>query len=839
MPKHFNKILASLLIASSVAVGSLSVNASEITFSDVAKENAHYDAINSLANRGHIHGYGDGTFRPDGILTRGQAAKILANVLNLDTTNKNQVFSDVSSTHEYVGAINALYDNNIINGYSDGTFKPNEPLKRGQMAKIIVKAFELEKSTVIDLPFVDVSSNNEFRYYIQTLLNYSITKGTTATTYSPAEAVKRGQMASFVVRAEEVSSNKEVETPDSPEQSGTDIAKSFIKVSSVIAINTTELIDIEINDTTVWKASIASTTTEGETGLIITFENDTNSAFDLSHLSNTIRFTWNDTKYIATLNDGTWTLAIAQAAVPSNISVEVGAQQVTLKWDVAPNANVYNVYRSEAVNGSYKAIATKISENQYVDTGLENGKTYYYKISSENGRWESSQSSVIKITANLDQEGPSYTGDYVIISNESADVNSIQSTGAITVHQPQSIQAQTFKKYGLNTPPLDLAAYRENPVLEVPLKEAGSPGTCGIHNSIKKCGGTSVYKIGDTKSFWLFNEQTEEYYQDDAKLLYIGQHTEIWVHADSINVQQAKQLADEFDNNIYHLVTDHFGAVSDIDNNGRVAMLCLDIVDHFGVDGNSSYIGGYFSPADLYTNNFLEIPISNEMEIFYVDTYPSMGKDKATLDITKVYPTLAHEFQHMVNGVQERLVEKKQCGMDKWLNEGLSMASEQMYLNRYLTERINYYNTSTAIKNGRSVLDWNNNEVLANYSLSYLFVQYLKIQANQGDSIFKEIIMHTGTEVEAVESIIHKYIDPTMSFNELLTAFRVALVLKADTGLYGFGGIEVFNHLATQVYDGAQLFLKGGGAVIIQTNGGTVEPSSEKGNDIVFTGVYK
>ena len=836
MPKQFNKIIASLLIASSV---SLIVNASEIKFSDVVKENAHYDAINSLVNRGHINGYGDGTFRPDGILTRGQAAKILANVLNLDTTNKNQVFCDVSSTHEYVGAINALYENKIINGYSDGTFKPNEPLKRGQMAKIIVKAFGLEKSTVIDLPFVDVSSNNEFRFYIQTLLNYSITTGTTATTYSPSEAVKRGQMASFVVRAEDVSSIKEDENPDSPEQSGTEIAKSFIKVSSTIAIDTTELIDIEINDTTVWKASIASTTTEGETGLIITFENDTNSAFDLSHLSNTIRFTWNDTQYIATLNEGTWTLAIAQATVPSNISAEVGAQQVTLTWDLAPNAKVYNVYRSEAANGSYTAIATNISKNQYVDTGLEKGKTYYYKISSKNGRRESSLSSAIKIIANLDQEGPLYTGDYVIISNESADEKSIQSTGAINVHQPQSIQAQMFKKYGVDTLQLGLEAYRENPVLEVPLKDVESSGTCGINDSIKKCGVTPVYKVGDTKSFWLFNEQTERYYQDDAKLLYIGQHAEIWVHGDSITVEQAKQLANEFDNNIYSLVTDNFGAVSDIDNNGRIAILCLDIVDNFGVNGTLSYVSGYFSPADLYTNDLLEVPVSNEMEIFCIDTYPSMGIDKAHLDITKIYDTLAHEFQHLVNAVQERLVEKKKCGMDTWLDEGLAMASEQMYLNRELTKRIDYYNTSTAIKNGRSVLDWNNNEVLANYSLSYLFVQYLKIQANQGDSIFKEIILHTGTEIEAVESIIHKYIDPTMSFNELLTAFRVALVLKADTGIYGFGGIKAFNNLATQVYDGTQLFLNGGGAVIIQTNGGTVEPSSAKGNDIVFTGIYK
>ena len=72
-----------------------------------------------------------------------------------------------------------------------------------------------------------------------------------------------------------------------------------------------------------------------------------------------------------------------------------------------------------------------------------------------------------------------------------------------------------------------------------------------------------------------------------------------------------------------------------------------------------------------------------------------------------------------------------------------------------------------------------------------------------------------------------------------MTAFRIALVLKADTGLYGFGGNKDFDAVTTQVYNGSAPNLKAGGAVIVRTNGGVVEPSSSKGNDITFTGVYK
>ena len=90
-----------------------------------------------------------------------------------------------------------------------------------------------------------------------------------------------------------------------------------------------------------------------------------------------------------------------------------------------------------------------------------------------------------------------------------------------------------------------------------------------------------------------------------------------------------------------------------------------------------------------------------------------------------------------------------------------------------------------------------------------------------------------------MESIIQKYIDPSLSFSEFMTVFRIALVLQADTGLYGFGGNKGFDAVTTQVYNSSAPNLKAGGAVIIQTNERTVEPSSSKGNDITFTGVYK
>jgi hypothetical protein len=172
------------------------------TFPDVVEKNSHAPAIYNLAERGIISGFEDGTYRPNAVLTRGQAAKILAQVLELDTTSTDSLFIDVPSTHQYAGAINALAKAGIVSGYADGTFKPSMPLTRGQMAKILVEGFGFEESAALTHSFKDVSLVNGYRYYIQTLLDLGITIGTSSTTFSPTEAVKRGQMATFVVRAE-------------------------------------------------------------------------------------------------------------------------------------------------------------------------------------------------------------------------------------------------------------------------------------------------------------------------------------------------------------------------------------------------------------------------------------------------------------------------------------------------------------------------------------------------------------------------------------------------------------------------------------------------------------
>jgi hypothetical protein len=397
---------------------------------------------------------------------------------------------------------------------------------------------------------------------------------------------------------------------------------------------------------------------------------------------------------------------------------------------------------------------------------------------------------------------------YVLISNESVDDYDFEPTGSLEFNGAQSLKNEKY--------PIDYV----KPVNKE--KMNGQPLRRSLY-SVKP-----AYKIGDSKSFWVSNLETDEYYQISAKLLYSGTHSYIWVFNNQITQDDATKLGKEFDERIYPLIHQYFGKESDVNGDGKINILCYDIQD--GFDGEGGYVAGYFDPNDLFTDNH-----SNHSEIFYIDTYPLMGTG-STKDVTQAYETLAHEFQHMVNFNENVFIEQK-YPMDTWLDEGLSMAAEQIYKGKALDDRIDYYNQSESITEGHSLLNWDYyGDTLANYSLSYLFIEYLKLQANHGDSIFKEIINDPNNNYKAVEDVIKKYIGSNLTFGKFMTDFRAALLLKKNHGLYGFKGDPAFNALQPRLYEGSDTYLYGGGAIVksIATPDSFTVPKN-KGAHITYT----
>lgn len=196
--------LAATLAATTVAYVAQAPAQAAIPFKDIQNVGDHYTAIDELYNLGIIEGRSLTTFAPYEAATRAELALFIANALNLDTKNvADPGFTDVPKNSKYYGAIAALYNEGIISGYSDKTFKPNNNVTRSQVAKMLILGFDLELANSTTTKFKDVNALTDLnaRRYIQTLVQYNITKGTSETTFSPNDHVKRAQLATFLKRA--------------------------------------------------------------------------------------------------------------------------------------------------------------------------------------------------------------------------------------------------------------------------------------------------------------------------------------------------------------------------------------------------------------------------------------------------------------------------------------------------------------------------------------------------------------------------------------------------------------------------------------------------------------
>lgn len=89
--------------------------------------------ISALANRGYINGYADGSFRPDDLITRAEMVKVICKAGSLTSSTNKQSFSDISG-HWAKTYILIASSNNITSGYPNGKFRPNTICLRADAA---------------------------------------------------------------------------------------------------------------------------------------------------------------------------------------------------------------------------------------------------------------------------------------------------------------------------------------------------------------------------------------------------------------------------------------------------------------------------------------------------------------------------------------------------------------------------------------------------------------------------------------------------------------------------------------------------------------------------------
>ncbi len=108
-------------------------------YSDVNRGDWFNNAISTLSNAGIVTGYNDGTFRPNQPITRGEMAKIIANFANLKSGGKT--FTDLAG-HWSKSYVELAAGNGWIAGYPDGSFRPDQKITRAETVTMINRVLD-------------------------------------------------------------------------------------------------------------------------------------------------------------------------------------------------------------------------------------------------------------------------------------------------------------------------------------------------------------------------------------------------------------------------------------------------------------------------------------------------------------------------------------------------------------------------------------------------------------------------------------------------------------------------------------------------------------------------
>ena len=136
MRNCFACLTAALITAASVILPAAAAEPAA-QFSDVSPDAWYAEAVEYVRNHGIMNGTSATIFNPNSTASRGQIAAILYRASGSPETSGGTDFTDVADTAYYADAVRWASTYGIVTGYGDGTFRPNNPITRQQLAAIL------------------------------------------------------------------------------------------------------------------------------------------------------------------------------------------------------------------------------------------------------------------------------------------------------------------------------------------------------------------------------------------------------------------------------------------------------------------------------------------------------------------------------------------------------------------------------------------------------------------------------------------------------------------------------------------------------------------------------
>lgn len=208
------KITSVLLCVLFLSVSSAAAEAAW-SFIDVKPGYWAYDAISKLGENGFINGYKDGTFRPDGNITKAQFMTILSKVLEgrprntFPLTEKTKTFSDVPASYWAYKSINNvlsyMWNPDAIWG---AHFEPEKPITREEVAAIIAEVSnpDGDSSSEAYVTFRDIK-DSPFKIAIMKCAMRKLVNGYPDNSFKPGNSLTRAEAAVVLTKLYGMSAN--------------------------------------------------------------------------------------------------------------------------------------------------------------------------------------------------------------------------------------------------------------------------------------------------------------------------------------------------------------------------------------------------------------------------------------------------------------------------------------------------------------------------------------------------------------------------------------------------------------------------------------------------------
>ncbi len=186
------------------------------TFDDIGSHWARED-IERMAGRYVVEGVGANRYEPDRAITRAEFATLLVRALGLTSTARTEAsvaasFTDVRGVDWFADAVRSAIDAGLIEGYPDGSFRPNATIAREEIAAMITRAMEYvngfppqmflttaQIDSLLD-GYSDADALDWARIYMAVAVKEGIVEGMTSTTLAPKGDATRAQSAAMLHR---------------------------------------------------------------------------------------------------------------------------------------------------------------------------------------------------------------------------------------------------------------------------------------------------------------------------------------------------------------------------------------------------------------------------------------------------------------------------------------------------------------------------------------------------------------------------------------------------------------------------------------------------------------